>query len=65
MTKGLVRLLEKQVIIRCKQEDESLIKQALDEAKREFKDFLKKELNRELDISLEVSDKYLEKGESE
>jgi len=53
------------VIIRCKQEDEGLIKQALEDAKREFRDFLKKELNKDLDISLEVSDRYLEKGESE
>ncbi len=53
------------MIIRCKQEDEGLIKQALEDAKREFRDFLKKELNKDLDISLEVSDRYLEKGESE
>jgi len=52
-------------MIRCKQEDVELIRSSLPDCKREFNEFLKKELNRELDIQLELSDKYLEKGESE
>lgn len=63
--KGLVRLLEKKIFIRCKQEDAELIRDILEDCRSDFKDFLKKELNRDLDILLEVSDKYLEKGESE
>ena len=47
------------------QEDSQIVKDILEDATVEFNQFLKKELNRELDVKLEVSDNYLEKGESE
>lgn len=63
--KGIIRLLEKNIVIRCMKEDKDLITGMLDECKAEFNEFLKKEMNREFNVNLEVSDAFLEKGEAE
>lgn len=61
----MIRLLEKNLVIRCLKDDAPLIKDILTDCNTDFNKFLKAELNREFNVNLEVSDKYLEKGESE
>ena len=53
--------------IRCKKEDADIIKGLLSDCSKEFNKFLNSELKREkqIEMQLEVSDNYLEKGESE
>lgn len=67
IVQGLTRLLEKNIIIRCKQEDSDLINSLLSSCAEEFNAILRQELKRESDfkVKLEVSPQYLEKGESE
>lgn len=61
----MIRLLEKSIVIRCLKDDISIVKEILGTCNTDFNKFLKQELNREFNVNLEVSDKPLEKGESE
>lgn len=67
IVQGLTRLLEKNIIVRCRQEDADLINGILTSCADEFNTILRQELKRESDfkVKLEVSPQYLEKGESE
>lgn len=67
IVQGLTRLLEKNIIVRCRQEDADLINTILTSCADEFNAILRQELKRESDfkVKLEVSPQYLEKGESE
>lgn len=57
IVQGMLRLLEKKIVIKCKEEDVALIKGLLDDCKKEYKAFLKKNVDKEPNVELEVSDK--------
>eukprot|EP00825_Cyclidium_porcatum_P046626 TRINITY_DN7386_c0_g1_i6.p2 TRINITY_DN7386_c0_g1~~TRINITY_DN7386_c0_g1_i6.p2 ORF type:complete len:194 (-),score=47.40 TRINITY_DN7386_c0_g1_i6:122-703(-) len=60
MVQGYIKLLEEKVKIRCLKKDVDVIKKALPQSIKEFKQIMKKELNRDFPIKVEVDeDKYL------
>lgn len=64
--KGLVRLLERDVLIKCREEDVQLMQELIPDAKKSFNEFLKKETGKDVQIELNVFDgHYLTKDESE
>ena len=57
IVQGMIRLLEKKIVIKCKESDVNLIKGLLVDCEKEYKAFLKKSVNKEPNVVLEVSDK--------
>ena len=60
---GLIRLLERNVKVRVLKEDQGMVKDMLSDIKSEFTRFIKKELQKEITINLEVDKKRFLKKE--
>lgn len=57
ITQGLIRLLEKKVTIKCRKEDVEHINGILEETKAEYVKFMKDNVNKDVEIELEITDK--------
>ncbi len=61
---GLIRLLEKNVVIKCRKKDVKLVTSLFDEIKKDFKNFLKKSIDQEPTVNLEIfKNNYLKEEE--
>jgi len=63
IVQGLIRLLEQKVIIKCRKEDVELVKTLLDDVKQEYVKFMKDNVNKDVTVELEVTDKLYLKEE--
>lgn len=57
IVQGLIRLLEKRVTIKCRREDVELVNSVLEEVSAEYIKFMKDNVNRDVEVELEVTDK--------
>ena len=57
MVQGMIRLLEKKIFIKCREEDKDLVQGLLADAKKEYREFMKNKINKEPTIELEITDK--------
>lgn len=60
---GLIRLLEQKVIIKCRKEDVELIQSLLDDVKTDYIKFMKENVNKDVSVELEITDKLYLKEE--
>lgn len=60
---GLIRLLETKVIIKCRKEDVELINSLLDDVKEDYIKFMKDNVNKDVSIDMEITDKIYLKEE--
>lgn len=61
---GCVRMMEPVIIVYCLQRDKALITELLPVCKKEYEDFLMKELGETVDIDIRIADKvYLQQRE--
>ena len=60
---GLIRLLEQKVTIKCRKEDVELIKGLLDEVKENYIKFMKDNVNKDVNVEIEITDKLYLKDE--
>ena len=57
IVQGLLRLLETKVFIKCRKQDVSLVKDVLSDASKEYSKFMKENINKDMSVELEVTDK--------
>ena len=60
LVQGFIKLLDQEVVVRCRQEDENLVQQVLDEAKAQFQEIMERETGKTYTLSVKLdADTYL------
>jgi len=59
LVQGLMTLMEEQVLVQCRKEDEDLVKGLLEESTKEFQEFMEKETGVAPPVAVKLSTEYL------